>query len=272
MMILYRLLFTSILLLFYQCSCDGEIILVQCHDQLDYHGLLFRICEKSTHCSRLYYIDPDLDTSNFTHIGSGIKKLHDFDRFNHQMERVIMFDAYNMSIVATPTTDNSTTTTSIMTLITPKEKLLSTMLPPEWVTEIQIIFTELVVHSNLSSSISTTHHSCTESYDILAPENRLFVYSVLMSLQTFKLFISEEYSCSDPNEKLYMTGGGTFKCICSKGKSCNNESNFETIIIILMIFLLIGVSMWIVITFFSTISTSRQIQKLKYYNGSVDSS
>lgn len=271
-MILYRLLFTSILLLlFYQCNCDE---IVRCHDQLDYHGLLFRICEKSAHCSRLYYIDPDLDTSNFTHIGSGIRKLHDFDRFNHQMERVIMFDAYNMSVAPT---DNST---SIMTLITPKEKILSTMLPPEWVTEIQIIFTGLAVHSttttttNLSSSstIIIGTHSCTESYDILDPENRLFVYSVLMSLQTFKLFISEEYSCSDPNEKLYMTGGGTFKCICSKGKSCNNESNFEIIIVILMIFLLVSVSLWIFITFFSTISTSRQIQKLKYYNGITDSS
>jgi len=244
-MILYRLLFISFLFL-YQCSNGGEI--VQCQDQTDYHTLLFRICEKSAHCSRLYYIDPDLDTSNFTHISSDIKKLHDFDRFNHQMERVTMFDAYNKS---TGSNDSN-----ILTLITPKEKILSTMLPPEWFTETQIIFTGL--------------SPCSESYDILDPGNRLFVYSVLMSLQTFKLFISEEYSCSDPNEKLYMTGDGTFKCICNKGKSCDNESNFETILKVLIVFLLVAVSLWIFTTFYSTISVSRQIQELKYYNG-VDS-
>ncbi len=228
-----------------QCSEEDEII--QCRDQIDYHTLLFRICEKSAHCSRLYYIDPDLDTSNFTSIATDIRQLHDFDRFNHQMERIVMFDTY----------ENTTANNSV---IATQDKILSTMLPAEWLIKIQIMFTGLD---------STTIPSCSESYDTLDPTNRLFIYSVLMSLQTFKLYISEEYSCSDPNEKLYMTGDGTFKCICNKGKSCANESNFATILIVLITFLLTGVIIWIIMTFYSTIFTSRQIQELKQYNSDL---
>lgn len=233
---------------------DDEVI--QCQDQIDYHSLLFRICEKSAHCSRLYYIDPELDTSNFTHISSGIRKLHDFDRFNHQMERIFMFDTY----------EGDNTLTNISSIATQDKKILSTMLPPQWFMKIRIKFT-----SSDASSSSSIHTLCSEAYDILDPTNRLFVYSVLMSLQTFKLFISEEYACSDPNEKLYMTGDGTFKCICNKGKSCNNESNFATILIILITFLLLAVILWIFITFYSTVSTSRQIQELRQYNNSDSS-
>ncbi len=228
---------------------NGEVI--QCVDQIDYHSLLFRICEKSAHCSRLYYIDPELDTANFTHISSGIRKLHDFDRFNHQMERLSMFDTFDN---LDPDNENISNIV-IQPLTTSKEKILSTMLPPEWFIETQIVF--------MGMNSSSTPSSCSESYDILDANNRLFVYSVLMSLQTFKLFISEEYACSDPNEKLYMTGDGTFKCICNKGKSCNNESNFATMLMIAMVFLLIAVILWIFLTFYSTISTSRQIQELK---------
>ena len=192
---------------------------LSCYDLTDYHILLFRICEKSIHCSRIYYIDPILDTSNFTHMQSDIKKLHDFDRFNHQMERVTMFDVYNFTLGEVN-----------QNLILEKEKILTTMLPPEWFIDTQILLT-----GGGGGEPTNSSSYCSESYNMTEPENRLFIYSALMSLQTFKLFISEEYSCADPNEKLYMTGDGTFKCICSKGKSCNNESNFSTILIVLIV-------------------------------------
>ena len=276
-MIISRLFFGLLLLLLlfttpYRSSSET----ISCRDQTDYHVLLFRICEKSVYCSRIYYIDPALDTGSSlaSNINTmEIRKLRDFTRFNHQMERVVMFDVYNYtdipqnqsSMIASARHHAST----VMMMIMEKEKILSKMLPSEWLAETRIIFSSLPLDNSSSSSSGSSSSSnivpsyCSETYDIMQPENKLFIYSVLMALQTFKLFISEEFSCADPNEKLYLTNEGVFKCICSKGKTCNSESNFATILEVLMIFIAIGLFLWAGATFFSTFMIQNQIQSLK---------
>lgn len=254
-------LFFGLLLLLLFTTCRSSSETISCRDQTDYHVLLFRICEKSVYCSRIYYIDPTLDTGSSlaSNINTmEIRKLRDFTRFNHQMERVVMFDVYNYTDIS----QNNSMIASArhhasVIMIMEKEKILSKMLPSEWLAETRIIFSSLPLDSNIAPSY------CSEIYDIMHPENKLFIYSVLMALQTFKLFISEEFSCADPNEKLYLTNEGVFKCICSKGKTCNSESNFATILEVLMIFIATGLFLWAGATFFSTFMIQNQIQSLK---------
>ncbi len=236
--------FKSVLVLLFSLSIHHTNCqtIVVCQNQTDYHTLLFKICERSLPCSRLYYIDPILDTNNLT--DTNIMNLHDFVRFSHQMERISIFDVYY----------NGSTLDNPIGIAVAREKLLSKMIPIEWASEIKIIFSPSLAESE----------RCGGTYDLSSANgNKIFFHSVLNALQTFKLFISEEFACSDPNEKLHLTDEGEFICICKKGKSCNNESNFANILEIVMISVAITVFMWAVSNIFSTFSIQNQIDALK---------
>jgi hypothetical protein len=136
------------------------------------------------------------------------------------------------------------------------------MIPTEWSSEVKIIF------SSTSSGGGDDSELCGgRTYDLISSNadgnSKLFLSNTLIALQTFKLFISEEFTCSDPNEKLHLTSKGEFICICSKGKSCNNESNFANILEILMIVMAISIFLWAVSNFFTTFSIQNQIDTLK---------
>ena len=154
----------------------------------------------------------------------------DFDKFRRQLARLSLF--------ALSGSGNYLAAEGI--------PLLSRILPAEWLPDVRV---------QLDSERAL---SCGESYE---PEP-LVIYSALYALQTYRMFVSDEAHCHNHNERLVLDQEGHFRCICAEGKSCSNESNFETILTVLMAILITLMAAWVMSTLFSTFTIKREIARL----------
>ncbi len=200
-----------------------------CRDTEDLYALLFRICNRSTLCRELYYID---DHTTATSATSGEAQSRDFAKFQYQLSQIRLFgaageDATNASVVG---------------------RLFVTHLWPEDWTPYYV-----VAYDAAGTECATQ--------DLAAPSQRAFVYATMNMMMVYKQYISNEHYCNDHNERLLWDATDErFHCECRAGKVCqNDQANFNTIMAMLAIFVM---ALFLLLTVVQTWSTMRYFEAL----------
>jgi len=183
----------------------GEEIICQSED--DYYLLLYKTCIQSAPCRHLYHLYPlrSLKEDNALPETSAFidyRNQRDYDLFRHQLSRNLIFRA---------TTND-----------TERRLVLQGLVPDAWLPDVAIRFKD------------GYQPACNEM--TLSP-----VYAVyaLYSMHLYKMVVADEFFCHDPNERLLLDPlTERLFCVCKKGKSCHNESNFNHLLTLLMTLLI----------------------------------
>ena len=212
---------------------------IRCRHYKDFYYLLYTMCQRSVLCAEMYYLETDTTTS------VNVNKVN-FKKFVYQLALSQLFIVHDHAIGPT------TTTTTTATNSSPQLFILEDNVPIEWIPRyiIHLEDTPLNVPCHLSVNLTT------EEY---IP----FVHSTLYLLHAYKYYVVNDYKCNQFNQWLILDAHNRPVCVCRHGKSCNPESNYRILIIILTTIILMMFVLW-VISFF--VSTPRLIKKMDEAN------
>ena len=214
---------------------------IQCHHYKDFYTLLYTLCRNSTLCSEMYYLGGGGGSSESSVSGTKV----DFKKFVYQLSLEQLFLIKDDGIIDD---DNPSSSSSSHQLF-----LLEDNMPIEWIPRYVIRV----------GKIATTASPCHESVNLSAPENSDFVHSTLYLLHAYKYYVVNDYKCGHYNEWLVLDAQNKPRCICRHNKSCETESNYRVVIIILTTLMLMAIVLWIV-SFF--VHTPKLIQKMDEIN------
>lgn len=213
---------------------------IQCHHYKDFYTLLYTLCRNSTLCSEMYYLGGGSSESS---VASSTKV--DFKKFVYQLSLEQLFFIREEGMIV----DSSNSPTS-----SPQLFLLEDNMPIEWIPR-------YIIRVGVTSAPSPCH----KSVNLSAHENSDFVHSTLYLLHAYKYYVVNDYKCGHYNEWLVLDAQNRPRCICRHNKSCETESNYRVVIIILTTLMLMAIVLWIV-SFF--VHTPKLIQKLDEINRS----
>lgn len=219
---------------------------IQCHHYKDFYTLLYTLCRNSTLCSEMYYLGSSSSSSTESSV-SGTKV--DFKKFVYQLslEQLFLIKKEEDGIIDTGGDGHAGS---------PQLFLLEDNMPIEWIPRYVI---------RLGKIAAASSPPCHESVNLSAPENSDFVHSTLYLLHAYKYYVVNDYKCGHYNEWLVLDAQNRPRCICRHNKSCETESNYRVVIIILTTLMLMAIVLWIV-SFF--VHTPKLIQKMDEINRS----
>ena len=199
-----------------------------CQNDDDYYRLLYKICSQTLPCKHLYHLYPvtvggvieTTELPDFVDYRNG----RDFQVFRQQLSRVAIF---NITLEGEVVSTNKT------------RNVLQNTMPIEWLPNISIA---------LQASSNTL---CSEDVRNLNP---VFVGSALYGMHIYKVTISDDNYCQDPNERFFTDPlNGKPLCVCKPGgKLCNNDANFNKLFSFLLECLIVSVFAFIIVTFATT--------------------
>ena len=229
---------------------------IECKDLDDYYDLLYKICSKSLDCREIFYIDYTynyidtiVDNTSISQWETNQKiKLedyrlrNDFEKFKYQLKLIYLFE---MIFV-----DNITTN------ITTNDLFMKKILPLQWMPSFTIKINETQTFQCSNESIINITYPSSQEY-------REFIYIVLNSLNTYRILFGGQI-CSDYNEHLILDSitNQTY-CVCKKDKSCSNESNFRTMMVMLMVGIMVLLLIIVFATYFDIYKTKNVIKIIK---------
>ena len=191
--------------------CEAEELIV-CQNEEDYYQFLYQICIQSSPCRHLYHLYP-LDQVKENEVPEtaafiDYRNSRDFDLFRHQLERSLIFRMNGTLAVKSE-----------------RRLVLQNLVPNEWLPDVRVL-------------LKADHREQCHKRVI----GRTHALYILYALHIYKVVVADEYFCHDPNERLLLDPlTNSVHCVCKKGKSCHNESNFTHLITLLMSLLIFGV-------------------------------
>jgi len=238
-------MFTRLLLvwwcLFFLCNrCDdsnitvaGEsptAVIITCKDTEDYHTLLYQTCRRFAPCSRAYYLRFIPNATIAVASPRTPTDIREFHKFVYQIKRLVFFNH--------------------------PRSVLNGLLPQEWQPPITVVISN--ASTGCSGGGGGTHHITAA----MTTDGQLFTYSALLAMQNFKMYVADESLCAEANEQLVMTGDSQVECLCLLGKSCQNESNYSTVLIVLIAVFLAAVVLWIPSIFVGLFVTTQRMHTI----------
>lgn len=199
-----------VLLLYFIVVVQSQILV--CQDETDYYQWLYGICIQSSPCRQLYYLYPILGGRSLNQIKETPEKeafvayrnSKDFSLFQHQLSRILIFQI------------NSTDE---------RRLVLKGLVPDTWLPNLTIIL------RNNTALLCSDNDTIDPSVAIVA----------LYSMHLYKMVLSDEFFCHDPNERLLLDPlTNATICVCKKNKSCDNDSHFDFLITFLVTLLIFG--------------------------------
>lgn len=198
----------------YFCQQSEQNIIV-CQNEEDFLRLLYNTCIQTFACRTLYHLYP-LDASHVSPTPErdsfiDYRNERDFDLFSHQLSRSLIFKY-----------ENDTAIVGIE-----RRLVLQGLVPAVWLPQTVVRFDGLTLCYNMT----------------LEP---LVAVSVLYSMHIYKIVVADEFFCHDPNERFLLDPiTNTSFCICKQGKSCDNESNFDFLMIRLAVILIFAIFIFV---------------------------
>ena len=249
---------------------------IKCHNYKDMYTLVYNICLESNLCSELFRMDKSDISYNKSNImmktASNIHK-NNFKKFVYQLSLTQLFIIHDHNVKKKH--PNNTFGVTDESIEEDGEFLLDQQLlekqqqsniffwednwPPQWVPR-------YIIELNNTRNESA---KCQSTFNMYSTENINFIHSTLYLLQVFKTFVVNEYQCSDFNERLVLDVNNQPECVCAYGKSCDNESNTNILIIVIMSIFLVLLLLQIISTFWSTRKIVNQIHIVNLHKAKV---
>ena len=209
----------------YIASQSVNFTLLQCRNYKDFYRLLYTMCMRSVLCSERYSLEqlPPGDDTVTAHAAAITRD--NFRKFVYRLSLRQLF-------IIQDTKKDDDTNSSGNTTVVPPLFLLEDKVPLEWIPRYVV---------QLTHQDSTP--ACVDTFNTLATENVGFVHSTQYMLHLYSAYVRNDYECRHVNEWLVLDAHNRPHCECRRGKSCNNEGNYEVLIIVLtviLILLLIG--------------------------------
>jgi len=243
-------------------SLDSSFTTIKCHNYKDFYYLLYKICIESVLCREMYYIDNNTyttkDSGNSGTITSIKITTNNFKKFVYQLSLTQLFIIYDYNHIINNESSSSSSNDELNFKKQDRLFLFEDNWPIEWIPRYII-----QLKNSTNDTTVLLPPQCHQSINIHATENIHFIHITLYLLQSFKTYVINEYHCDDFNERLILDEHNKPHCECKHGKSCNNETNYQTVILALTITLIILIIVWIISMF---ISTSRLLKKMDQHN------
>lgn len=212
---------TCLVTLVILCGVRAQEDIIRCQNEDDYYHLLYNTCLQAKVCKLLFHLYPlreESDVGNTAERTAFIdyRNKRDYQLFRDQLSKSLIFQQDSTGLLLTGAVPDE------------RRLVLQNLIPSVWLPT-------TIVNFNLSQPVL-----CSETD--LPPQQALHA---LYALHLYKTTVSDEFFCHDPNERLLIDPvTETAYCICKKEKICNNESNYNHLLIMLMIILIF--SMFIV--------------------------
>src|ERR1700742_2221634 len=236
---------------------------------IDFYYMLYTICIQSTLCSEQYYLDNSVFAGSSAYGGDtpkvSINKQKkskytvtvsnmNFKKFVYQISLTQLFiiHDYNHNNTVTTDVDNDYIRTQD-TLI-----LLEDKIPIEWIPHYIIV---------LNSNDTSYYDQCHVTMDLYSQENQGFIHSTQYLLHVYSRYVRNDFRCKHFNEWLVIGKDNRPHCECKHGKSCDTESTYKILIIVLSIILILIVIIYTVSLFTNSAKLMKKIDatnKLKY--------
>lgn len=215
---------TLLLLLFLTGIISGETI--TCHDEDDYYHFLYNICAQALPCKHLFHLYP-LTTNDASHLAGTPERTafidyrndRDYQLFRHQLSGKALFP--------------------LLEQVATSHIVLHKTMPDAWLPTVSVLFKQ--------GSVASSSPPCREDTSL---HNPVTVMTVLYALHIYKLTVSDDFFCHDPNERLFIdvVTNDTI-CVCKTGKVCDNDSNFDELFTFLLVILIFGIFAFIITIF-----------------------
>ena len=222
-------------------SSASSLTTIQCRNYKDLYRLLYKMCLLSVVCSERYSLEQSVtplvtgNTSGMTPqeitYQTGVSRSN-FVKFVYRLAL-----PYILMIRDTGdnTSSNSSSSTNANALF-----LLEDKVPLEWIPRYVIALTH------------DTTHSCHTTFNLYAQENLPFIYSTHYLMHVYSRYVRNDYECHHINEWLHIDSDGHPHCACRQGKSCDNEGNYQAVIIALTVILILLIIACVVSFFLTT--------------------
>jgi hypothetical protein len=206
-------------------------LVLECQNHNDYLIFLYNLCLQSPPC-RLPFdlspIDPDVNTVADT------AQKNDFIRYTNERSFQLFRDQMNKKQI-------------FPSALTTQKTIFETILPPEWLPNIQFI-----INPNASLPCSS------QSYN----SSNIIIIASLYAMSIYKWTMTDEFFCHDHNEHLFLSPTGGYYCQCKEGKSCDNDSNTDNLLVLLIVFLIFSNVLLIMFLLYSLYSKKLLIEKV----------
>ena len=223
-----------------QSTVNSNFTTIRCRNYKDFYTLLYSLCLHSTLCSERYYLDTSVLAPTSEHTTAyyqAVAKIN-FKKFVYRIALKQLF------IIRDVGTNNTNDTTRHLFI-------LADRVPLQWIPPFVIALTH-----------NKSDH-CSQSVDLLAAENTLFVHSSQYLLHIYSVYVRNDYECADPNEWMDIDSNNKSHCHCRQGKSCANEATYTTLAIVLSVVIILLV-VGNIVSFFT--NTSRLVTKIDEAN------
>lgn len=197
---------------------------ITCHNEDDYYHFLYDICVQALPCKHLFHLYPmtpdaasRLAQTPERSAFIDYRNDRDYQLFRHQLSGRALF----------PMATTTMTTSQIV---------LHKTMPDAWLPTARILFKQ-----------DAGTPRCSEDTSL---RNPLTVMTVLYTLHIYKLTVSDDFFCHDPNERLFIdVETNDTICVCKTGKVCDNDSNFDELFTFLLVILIFGIFAFIITIF-----------------------
>lgn len=193
-------------------SQSGNFTTLQCRNYKDFYRLLYTMCYDSVLCSERYSLERTTTTTTGGKYAATVTR-ENFKKFVYRLSlrQLFIIQDSGRNTSGTP----------------PPLFLLEDKVPLEWIPRYIIQLTHRV------------ETSCADTFDTLAVENVGFVHATHYQLHLYSAYVRNDYECRHVNEWLTLDSHNRPYCECRQGKSCNNEGNYEVVIIVLTVFIIL---------------------------------
>lgn len=220
--IVYGVSMTLLWLFLFICVISGETI--NCHDEDDYYHFMYNICSQSLPCKHLFHLYP-LTPDDASHLQKTPERSAFIDYRNDRD-----YQLFRHQLLGRP--------------ILPQQQqqqqriVLHNTMPDAWLPTTSVLYKQDVATPRCSEDTSL--------------HNPVTVMTVLYAMHIYKLTVSDDFFCHDPNERLFIdpVTNDTI-CVCKTGKVCDNDSNFDELFTFLLVILIFGIVAFIITIFVS---------------------